>query len=458
MGKKDIKSMNNSLAKNYQKKKPREHCLDAPDTYIGSIEQDEIANWTLDGDSLKFKKYMWIPGLYKCFDEAIVNSRDHVIRLKEKIKNGEKKIKPVTYISVEINRKTNVISITNDGNGIDIAEHPEHKLWIPEMIFAHLMTSTNYDKTAKKTVGGKNGFGIKLALIFSTWGKLETIDHVRKKKYVQEYTENLSKIHKPKITKSSAKPYTKISFLLDFKRFGIENITDDIYYLLKKRTYDIGAITSKEVCVTFNKTVVPCRNFEQYIDLCIGNKIVTPRIYLNESKRWEYAVCLTPRGEFTQLSFVNGIYTAKGGKHIEYILNQLIRKISAYILKKKKISVKPSTIKEQLMLFVNCVIENPGFDSQTKEFLTTPISKFGSKCNIPDEFIDKIIKKLGVMETAISLTEIKENKAAKKLDGRKTNSIRGIPKLMDANKAGTTKSHLCTLILTEGDSAKAGVI
>jgi DNA topoisomerase-2 len=458
MVKKSIKSVNNELAQNYQKKNPREHCLDAPDTYIGSIEKDEIANWTLDGDSLKFKKYMWIPGLYKCFDEAIVNSRDHVIRLKEKIKNGEKKIKPVTYISVEIDRKTNIISITNDGNGIDIAEHPEHKLWIPEMIFAHLMTSTNYDKTAKKTVGGKNGFGIKLALIFSTWGKLETIDHVRKKKYVQEYTGNLSKIHKPKITKSSAKPYTKISFLLDFKRFGIENITDDIYYLLKKRTYDIGAITSKEVRVTFNKTVVPCRNFEQYIDLCIGNKIETPRIYLNESKRWEYAVCLTPRGEFTQLSFVNGIYTAKGGKHIEYILNQLIRKISAYILKKKKISVKPSTIKEQLMLFVNCVIENPGFDSQTKEFLTTPISKFGSKCNIPDEFIDKIIKKLGVMETAISLTEIKENKAAKKLDGRKTNSIRGIPKLMDANKAGTTKSHLCTLILTEGDSAKAGVI
>jgi hypothetical protein len=65
MTKKDIKTMNNELAQNYQKKNPREHCLDAPDTYIGSIEKDEIANWTLDGDSLKFKKYMWIPGLYK---------------------------------------------------------------------------------------------------------------------------------------------------------------------------------------------------------------------------------------------------------------------------------------------------------------------------------------------------------------------------------------------------------
>ena len=46
----------------------------------------------------------------------------------------------------------------NDGNGIDIAEHPEYKIWIPELIFGHLRTSTNYDKTEKKIVGGKNGF------------------------------------------------------------------------------------------------------------------------------------------------------------------------------------------------------------------------------------------------------------------------------------------------------------
>ena len=38
----------------------------------------------------------------------------------------------------------------NDGNGIDVEKHPEHKIYIPEMIFGHLMTSTNYKKMLKK--------------------------------------------------------------------------------------------------------------------------------------------------------------------------------------------------------------------------------------------------------------------------------------------------------------------
>ena len=43
-----------------------------------------------------------------------------------------------------------VISMINDGNGIDVAKHPTYDLWIPEMIFGHLRTGTNYDKSEKK--------------------------------------------------------------------------------------------------------------------------------------------------------------------------------------------------------------------------------------------------------------------------------------------------------------------
>ena len=65
---------------------------------------------------------------------------------------------------------------------------------------------------------------------------------------------------------------------------------------------------------------------------------------------------------------------------------------------------------------------------------------------------------MGVMNTACALTEIKDTKTVKKQDGTKTKNIRGIPKLIDANFAGTNKSSMCTLILCEGDSAKAGII
>jgi hypothetical protein len=175
------------------------------------------------------------------------------------------------------------------------------------------------------------------------------------------------------------------------------------------------------------------------------------------NERWEYAVALSPTGEFIQVSFVNGIHTSKGGKHVEYILGQVTRNLVEYIEKKKKIKVNPNAIKEQLFLFIRCDIENPAFDSQTKDYMNTPSSKFGSKCDVSEKFIEKVAK-MGVMDAACAITEVKENKAAKKTDGTKSKSVRGIPKLTDANWAGTDKSYLCTLIFCEGDSAKAGII
>ena len=227
--------------------------------------------------------------------------------------------------------------------------------------------------------------------------------------------------------------------------------------LFKRRAYDIAAVTDKKVKVKFNDQLLPVKHFQQYIDLYIGSKGDKKRIYESSNERWEYAVCLAPKEEFTQVSFVNGIFTSKGGKHVDYLLNQIVRKLSAYILKKKKVSVKPSTIKEQIMLFVRCDINNPTFDSQTKDNMTTPSSKFGSTCNVSDKFIEKIAK-MGIMDAACALTEVKQNKEAKKTDGSKTKTVFGIHKLVDANDAGTSRSHECILLLVEGDSAKAGVV
>ena len=438
------------LTKTYQKLTDREHILQAPDTYIGSIESDVTTNWTLDGNKMKFKNYNWIPGLYKCFDEGIVNARDHYIRQQ----NSEN---PVKLIDVSIDEETGIITIMNDGRGIDVAKHEKHNLWIPEMIFGHLRTSTNYDKEEKKIVGGKNGFGFKLVLIYSLWGKIETIDSERCLKYVQEFKNNLTEICKPKITKNKGKSFTRVSFLPDYTRFGIDKLTDDMFQLLKKRVYDIAAVTDKSVKVKLNKEIVPVRTFEQYINMYIGEKSETIRVYEQPHARWEYAVCLSPQDEFAQISFVNGIYTGKGGKHVDYILTQIVKKLITYIEKKKKIKVKATTIKEQLMLFVSCVIENPSFDSQTKDYMNIPVSKFGSSCTVSDKFIDKLAK-MGIMDTAISLNEVKQTKDAKKTDGKKTKNIRGIPKLIDANFAGGAKSSSCTLILCEGDSAKSGIV
>ena len=449
------------LSAQYQRKTDKQHVLDNPDTYIGSVEHVDSEQWIFDQEQQKIvlKSIDYVPGLYKLFDEGIVNCRDHVIRM---LQSSAKNKKLVTHIDIDIEESSGKITLTNDGNGIDVAKHPEENLWIPEMIFGHLRTSTNYDKTQKKIVGGKNGFGFKLVLIWSSWGYIETVDHTRKLKYTQTFNKNLEVIEPPKITKvTSSKPYTKVSFIPDFARVGLKGFSKDMIALMTKRTYDICAVTDqtqKKIKVNCNGNALGVKNFSQYLDLYIGGKDENKRVYENQGERWEYAVALSPKHEFMQVSFVNGICTPKGGKHVDYILGQIVRKLCAYIEKKKKVTCNPATIKEQLMLFVRCDIENPSFDSQTKDFMNTPSAKFGSQCTVSDSFIEKVAK-MGVMDMACQLTETKEaGKAKKKLDGTKSKSIRGIPNFVDANFAGTEKSRDCVLILAEGLSAMSGIV
>ena len=453
-------SADTALAKQYQRKTDKQHILDNPDTYIGSVENVDAQLWVFDEESKKIilKEIEYVPGLYKLFDEGIVNCRDHVIRM---IQSTIENKKVVTFIDTII-AEDGTITMSNDGNGIDVAKHPEYDLWIPEMIFGHLRTSTNYNKDEKKIVGGKNGFGFKLVLIWSEYGRVETVDHIRGLKYVQEFRQNLDVICPPTITKvpTSTKPYTKVTFKPDYRRLGVQGLTPDMLSLLKKRIYDIGAVTDhsvKKIKVGLNNETIPVKNFQQYIDLYIGTKDETKRVYEQSDERWEYAVAMSPTHEFIQVSFVNGISTFKGGKHVDYIMGQIVRKLCDYIEKKKKIKVNGSAIREQLILFLRCDVENPSFDSQTKDFMNTPSAKFGSNCSVSDAFIEKVAK-MGVMDLACSLTEAKESKLAKKTDGTKTKTVRGIANFIDANFSGTQQSKDCILILCEGLSALSGIV
>lgn len=108
-----------------------------------------------------------------------------------------------------------------------------------------------------------------------------------------------------------------------------------------------------------------------------------------------------------------------------------------------------------MWLFINCLIVNPTFDSQTKENMTLAVSKFGSKCNLSEKFIGQVMKS-GIIERVLSWAKFKEQtELSKKTTGKKQAKLKGIPKLEDANEAGTKNSLKCTLILTEGDSAKS---
>ena len=453
-----------TLEDKYKKENLQNHIYNTPDTYVGGCDliSEPLPLFNPETGKIVTKDAEFIPALYNTYNEILVNAKDQVTRLKG-LNEKDKSVILVSEIKVDINKETGEISITNDGDGIDVAVHPKEKkngkpIYIPQLIFGELLTSTNYNKDEQKVVGGKNGYGAKLTNIFSKSFKIETVDRIRKKKYTQLFRGNMKVINKPKIVDYSGKPYTKITWISDFNRFGIENYSDDMINLMIRRVYDIAGITDKSVSVYLNKKKLSVKSFLDYSKMYLGDEPIVYEEVIDNNIPWKIGVTLSKTDKFEQVSFVNGISNPKGGKHVDMISKQLTTGLKKLIVKKSKKDINENYIKNYLRIFIDCLIVNPSFDSQTKERLITTPSKFGSKPILSDKFMKQILDKTDLLDKVILFSEFKMTKETKKTDGQKKNKIRDIPKLDDANWAGTKKSEQCILILTEGDSAKSMAI
>ncbi|PIO74202.1 DNA gyrase/topoisomerase IV, A subunit [Teladorsagia circumcincta] len=300
-------------------------------------------------------------------------------------------LRPDTYIG-----EKNQVSIFNNGKGIPVVHHKVENMYVPEMIFGTLLTSSNYDDSERKVTGGRNGYGAKLCNIFSTEFTLETSSKEYGKAFKQTWINNMTKDKEPQIVKATSDDYTKITFKPDLKKFKMSQLDDDIIGLMSRRAYDIAGST-KGVKVFLNGKALPVQGFKQYVE--------------------QYTKDLTgPTGEPAKVVY--------------------------------------ESVKNHMWVFVNCLIENPTFDSQTKETMTLQSKSFGSKCELSEKFTKQAVT-CGVVDAVLAWVRFKQQEDMnKKCSGKKATKLKGIPKLEDANDAGTKNSQLCTLILTEGDSAK----
>lgn len=330
------------------------------------------------------------------------------------------------------------------------------------MIFGHLLTSSNYDDDQEKVTGGRNGYGAKLCNIFSTEFILETADSKSKKKYTQKWTNNMSQMGKASIVANKSDDYTKVTFTPDFSKFKMDGMDDDFEALVKRRVYDLAG-TTRGVKVWLNGDRIKVNSFKRYMEMYTkaikrerGEEAVNDSsevIVDTPDARWELGFAVSD-GSFQQVSFVNSIATTSGGTHVNYIADQVCTKLMDIVKKKNKngAALKLPQIRNHIFLFINCLIVNPAFTSQTKEQLTTKYTQFGSKCTVTEEFLKKIAK-TEVVNNILHFAEAKADQILKKSDGGRRTRIDN-PKLTDANKAGTKDGYRCTLILTEGDSAK----
>jgi DNA topoisomerase-2 len=441
---------NKTIEEKYQKLSQREHVLLRGSMYIGNTKNITEEQWCWDNSENKMvKKFVsFTPAFLKIFDEVLTNATDHAAR-----------DSTVTTIKVEFDENTGEISVWNNGSGIPVVIHKEHNIYVPELIFGHLLSGSNYDDKEQRIGAGTNGIGSKASNIFSKKFIVETIDSENGLKFIQEHSNNMTQKTKPKVTKNNGKSYTKITFLPDYEKFEMKNLDDDTVSLLTKRVYDCIACTNKNVSIYLNGEKLKGKGLVDYakyffnedeIDK-IYNDCDIQKIGKNEFV-WEYAIF--PYSQFEHVSFVNGNSTYNGGKHVDHIMYQIVNKLKTLLETKKKLKdIKPAMIRERMFLFLRSTVANPQFNSQTKEYLTTQVKDFGCRIEISDKFIDKLWKS-PIIDDIVQYCKLKESMdVAKKTDGSKKSKVY-IPKLEDALWAGSNKSNQCTLILTEGDSAK----
>jgi DNA topoisomerase-2 len=226
----------------------------------------------------------------------------------------------MTEIRVEVNREENRISVWNNGLGIPIEIHKEEKIYVPEMIFGHLLTSSNYDDEEEKLFGGRNGYGAKLCNIFSTEFTVRTADKDRQLKYEQVFNDNMSKKKAPKITKNSkGEEYTEIIFKPDLSKFNLTELSEDFEKLIQKRAYDLAGCVKRDkkenFRVKFNKQRIPIKDFENYTKLYAESteaastgedeeKSTNNKIYFDtwsDNERWQVGFSVSD-GQFSQAS------------------------------------------------------------------------------------------------------------------------------------------------------------
>lgn len=416
----------------YRKLNETEHVLKRPGRYIGTIKTSTQNTYTIKDGKVIWRDIAYSPAFLKIFDEIISNSADF-----SKREEG----KHLNKIEVEVDRVTGEISVTDNG-GIPVIKHSEYDQYVPDMIFGELRSGSNFDDEEESTGAGQNGEGATLTNIFSKKFTVDTSDG--KNRFLCTYYDNMSHKDVPKVTKSK-KSYTKISFIPDYERFQI-SLDDAHFAMLERRVYEIAA-TNTHLKVYFNGQLLNFKNFSDFVKLFSESRID----FGNE--RMQVSVFHSSDG-FKQVGFVNSTNVFRGGTHVDYIMNMLVSEVREHVKKKTRQDVKPSDIKNHFFLMVNATINNPRYNSQTKEELETLPKDYGTTLELDKKTIQKILKS-NIVEEIITWAENKqklEDLAAlkKKNKDLDKSSLRNITKYEGATSKIRNK---CMLFVAEGDSA-----
>lgn len=442
-----------SIESKYQSMSELDHILNRAGMYIGSVKNEvkQMFLYSVEDAKMQLSDIEYCPALFKLLDEIISNSCDE-FRRKDNM--------GLTEMSVTIDKKGKVI--VRDNGGIPVVMHKEAGVYVPEFIFGRLRTSSNYDDTEDRDVIGTNGLGSKVCNVFSKSFSIYTAD--KKHSFFRSWKNNMRNVNDDLKVEKTKEHFTESTFTIDFSRFECgDEFTEDFINIIEKRCIDAAA-ANIGLKVTFRytdgKKIVRENDwefnaFDEYIELFSDYVDMEEMLRFNDELM---QVWVFPDNGIN-VGFVNGAECSKG-THIKAVRNEINNAVSAHLLSKDKIEVAPKNVDNKYSLFCTFHVNNPAYDSQTKDTLTTPIEKFSTnskyKFNVPDSFLKNIVKSeiIEIVRTWYQQKqEVEDQKTLRKLNKQAKTKIKNNEKFIDANSKKAAERQLW---IFEGDSARSG--
>lgn len=430
----------------------REHVLKRSGMYVGSCKPEKQIFWVpTDDNKLKREEIEYIPALFKIFSEVVDNAVDETA-----VRGfGD-------TVSIEYDKQSGFITVADNGRGIPITMHDEAKVPTPQVVFAHLRSGSNFDDSARETVG-MNGVGATLCTIFSE----KMLIQIKRdnKIYQQAFKDNLAKIDSPVISNDPKQKETGtfVKFKPDPKIFS-QPLPE---VLVHKRALELSVMYPKlriRVKIKSGDEADDCFNCDKVVNYS-GTKFedfikmfgeCQSSIYEESKSKMKFALIENKQtDQFEHYSIINGADTFRGGTHVDSLKDIVCKDIKEKIWKEHKLEVQVADVQRNIIVVVLQTWNAPVFEGQTKEKFVN--DKVEVRKFYDDLFSSRRLTSIAsdvaniIQKTVDDVTFKNEKKSLQELKStQKVLDKKKIPKLIDASGKDRTK---CSLYITEGDSA-----
>lgn len=441
------------MSESFRKLTDYEHARIRVEMYLGSKEMHTASVFGFDGKTYGIHEFTWVPSIYVAIRELLDNSIDEVCS------HGYGDTIWVTY-----DPDTMKFGVRDNGRGMPIDGRPElGKGPAASILMGEARAGRNFDE--RGTVAGLNGIGASIVNFTSEY--FELVVNRDGKKLTQVWTEGTYRkkdIHKtdgPVITKAKGNG-TSVTFIPSRKVWSERALPLDF---LRHRLWDI-ALANPKTNIHFNGEKLSTSGRDPVREMVFGRSV---GLVKTKSEKVDASFYIKPydTDDVVIHSIVNNIPVFEGGSHITEIKSLLFSALIEIIepMVKKAMGVKKRDVKfvnksdvsAGLIIYNITKMIDPHFNGQTKErlsseirtdiragFLKSDVATFVAKNK---EWVDSVIERCQQRQQKSQNREL--SKQQKKLEKTKVASLR------DATGKHRQK---CTLYITEGQSATAGLL